>query len=87
MDQDRPNRESNMEPAEGARDNARGSELPPESFGEGGGITNRPIEEETRNQEQVPPRGQRKEVERQTVDEERENPTLPGDDAQLRTEI
>ena len=43
-----PNRAANMEPAEGTRENA-------------GGISNRPLEEETNNQERVPPRGESKE--------------------------
>jgi hypothetical protein len=89
MQEERPNRESNQEPAEGSPGGTtRESQLPPESFGEGGGITNRPIEEETRNQDRVPPRGGRKEdVERETPDGAQENPVLPGDDARTRTEI
>ena len=43
-----PNRAANMEPAEESRENA-------------GGISNRPLEEETNNQERVPPRGETKE--------------------------
>jgi hypothetical protein len=45
----------------------RDSELPPESFGEqemaneGGGISNRPLDEEQERQENLPPRGERRE--------------------------
>jgi hypothetical protein len=35
----------------------------------GGGIANRPIEEETQTQENVPRRGERKDVEREMPDE------------------
>ena len=44
---DIPNQAANKEPAEGSRENA-------------GGITNRPLEEERKNQERVPPRGEAK---------------------------
>jgi hypothetical protein len=44
------------------------SELPPESFGQGerghdqgGGISNRPVDEEQGRQENLPPRGERRE--------------------------
>jgi hypothetical protein len=81
-EQDSPNRESNMEKAEGSREavNAdlagnqasRGSamkndesELPEEAVGQAddpaGGISNRPLDEEQERQEQVPPRGERRE--------------------------
>jgi hypothetical protein len=92
-EQERPNRESNMEPAEGSRENTnvdddlagnqggrgtstmhnneRGeaqSELPPATFGadeedsdSAGGISNRPLEEEQGRQENLPPRGERRE--------------------------
>jgi hypothetical protein len=54
-DTDRPNRQSNMEKAEGdrpeaSRDAERGQ----------AGITNRPLEQEKDNQERVPDRGERK---------------------------
>ena len=54
-DTDRPNRQSNMEKAEGDRASA-------EQYDERGeaGITNRPIDEEIDNQERVPDRGERK---------------------------
>jgi hypothetical protein len=42
-----PNQASNKEKAEGSRDS-------------GGGITNRPLDEEQQNQERVPPRGETK---------------------------
>jgi hypothetical protein len=64
VDEDRPNQASNKEKAEGSRENVNvnpESELPESSFGEsGGGITNRPLEEEEQNQDRVPPRGERK---------------------------
>jgi len=48
-DPNMPNQAANKEPAEGSRETV------------GGGITNRPIEEEKKNQERVPPRGDNKE--------------------------
>jgi hypothetical protein len=67
-----PNRASNQEKAEGSRETIE------ENAPEGGGITNRPLEEERDEQHSLPPRGESK---------TRENPTLPDDDATLRTEI
>jgi hypothetical protein len=64
-DQDTPTRSSNMEKAEGDRDTvtdtdtSRRSEWG-EGTSEGGGITNRPLGEEVENQQEVPPRGDRK---------------------------
>jgi hypothetical protein len=64
-DQDRPNRASNMEKAEGDRntladtDTSRRSESG-EGTSEGGGITNRPLGEENGTQHEVPERGDRK---------------------------
>jgi hypothetical protein len=68
-DQDMPNRQSNMEPAEGSRGNSgeRGqgstgernnmdSEAPRSS--NSGGITNRPLDRERCEQERLPERGQ-----------------------------
>ena len=55
-DQSAPNDASAMEKAEGSRDNVqdgRGGQR-------GAGITNRPIDEERKEQESVPPRGVRK---------------------------
>lgn len=77
-DQTTPNRASNKEKAEGSRDRTSqggSSEVPPAAFGEkgseqGSGISNRPIDEEQERQENLPPRGERrdddqhKEVER-----------------------
>ena len=51
-DRTEPNRASNKEPAEGSRDNVNV---------EGVGITNRPIEEEQREQQNLPPRGRNRE--------------------------
>ena len=56
-DQDTPNRSSNMEKAEGDRDDA--PEARYEERG-GAGITNRPLEEEVETQKEVPPRGESK---------------------------
>ena len=49
-----PNPASTQEQAEGSRDAAQGSAQ------HGAGITNRPIERERREQDEVPPRGTRK---------------------------
>lgn len=73
MDQDRndqipANRPENKEPAEGSRETTGASD-------EAGGITNRPLETEEREQEEVPPRGRTKEE------------ALPEDDATLKTKI
>jgi hypothetical protein len=48
---DVPNRASNQEQAEGSRENINE---------EGGGISNRPIEEEQQEQQNLPPRGSSK---------------------------
>ena len=53
MEQDRPNQAANKEPAEGSRENAGASD-------NAGGITNRPLDREEKEQEQVPPRGEAK---------------------------
>jgi hypothetical protein len=47
------------EPAEGSRDNVN-IEQPSTGSERGGGITNRPIEEEQREQQNLPPRGEAK---------------------------
>ena len=47
-----PNEQSRRQPAEGSRENV--------NTGEESGITNRPIEEEQRDQQNLPPRGERK---------------------------
>jgi len=65
-DQDMPNRQSNMEPAEGSRSNVRGSGAEGErnrpehesSRGNSGGITNRPLDRELSEQDNLPERGQ-----------------------------
>jgi hypothetical protein len=49
-DLDRPNQASNKEPAENSRENA-------------GGITNRPLDREIHEQDEVPPRGRTKDEE------------------------
>jgi hypothetical protein len=50
---DMPNRSSNMEQAEGSRENVRSGD-------NSGGITNRPLEREQQEQERLPDRGQAK---------------------------
>lgn len=45
-----PNRASNMEPAEGSRDTSKDER-------NSGGITNRPLDQEQHEQEQLPDRG------------------------------
>jgi hypothetical protein len=61
-----PNRAANVEKAEGSREETEsgvGSEVPPEAFGEqeeGGGISNRPLDEEVDRHERVPARGERR---------------------------
>ncbi len=69
-EQSRPNRAANQEQAEGSRENIPTSrpgganpssnDAPTSGSDEGGGITNRPLEEEQSNQAAVPPRGQNK---------------------------
>jgi hypothetical protein len=62
--EDMPNRSSNMEPAEGSREsvNNRSSESDSSSQGpgtaHGGGISNRSLDRERCEQEQVPDRGE-----------------------------
>jgi hypothetical protein len=73
MNQDRKdqvpaNRPENKEPAEGSRDTVGATD-------NAGGITNRPLDREEREQEEVPPRGRTKEE------------ALPEDDATLKTKI
>ena len=56
-DQDTPTRSSNMEKAEGDREDAPETRYEP---GGGAGITNRPLDEEIENQKEVPARGDAK---------------------------
>ncbi len=84
MNQDRNdqipgNRPENKEPAEGSRDTVGATD-------NAGGITNRPLETEEREQEQVPPRGQRKDEARNATGSDRD-PAMPRDDATLKTQI
>lgn len=84
MNQDRNdqipgNRPENKEPAEGSRDTTGAAD-------EAGGITNRPLEREEREQEEVPPRGQRKDEARNATGSD-EDPAMPQDDATLKTQI
>ena len=51
QDDTMPNRSSNMEQAEGSRDTVR------DNMEQGGGITNRSLDEEMNQQEQLPGRG------------------------------
>jgi hypothetical protein len=78
--QDSPNQNANKEPAEGSRDTVRGNlgadrearprdvgernEYPRDDGDQGGGITNRPLDRELKEQSQVPPRGQTKDEDR-----------------------
>jgi hypothetical protein len=57
-DQDIPSRASNMEKAEGDREEAPENRY--EERGKGAGITNRPLGEEIENQKEVPARGDSK---------------------------
>ena len=86
-DTDMPTRSLNMEPAEGSRETVRESEkdLGTSSdramFSErvssnSGGITNRPLDREESEQEQLPERGRSK-----------SDPVMPADDATLNTKI
>ncbi|HWT46173.1 MAG TPA: hypothetical protein VN085_09415 [Vicinamibacterales bacterium] len=62
-DKNTPNRASNMERAEGDRDTALTNERTDDRADEGAahpGITNRSDDEESNNQQRVPPRGDRK---------------------------
>ncbi|HTL45994.1 MAG TPA: hypothetical protein VL262_16775 [Vicinamibacterales bacterium] len=62
-DKNTPNRASNMERAEGDRDTALTNERTDDRTDEGAahpGITNRSDDEESNNQQRVPPRGDRK---------------------------
>lgn len=56
-DQDTPTRSSNMEKAEGNREDAPETRYEER---EGAGITNRPLAEEIENQKEVPARGDAK---------------------------
>ena len=56
-DQDTPTRSSNMEKAEGDRDDAPETRY---EQGSGAGITNRPLGEEIEEQKEVPARGDAK---------------------------
>ena len=66
MDQDRPNQNANKEPAEGSRETTDANQGGANERGgqHGGGITNRPLQREQREQEEVPPRGKTKDEER-----------------------
>jgi hypothetical protein len=55
-DLNKPNQNANKEQAEGSRDTAVGGQNRDQA-GQGGGITNRPLDREQREQEEVPPRG------------------------------
>ncbi len=55
LDETIPNRAANQEKAEGSRENVN---IP--TGDQGGGITNRPLQQERREQQSVPPRGENK---------------------------
>ena len=61
MEQDRPNQAANKEPAEGSRENAGADDR-------AGGITNRPLDREREEQEDVPPRGRAKDENQSDAD-------------------
>ena len=86
-DTDMPTRSSNMEPAEGSRETVResGKDLGTSSdramyservSSNSGGITNRPLDREESEQEELPERGRTK-----------SDPVMPADDATLKTKI
>jgi hypothetical protein len=60
---DAPNAASMKEPAEGSRENVNvpGGADDSKGGGNAGGITNRPLDEEKREQAELPPRGNAKE--------------------------
>jgi len=64
-DSDMPSRASNMEPAEGSRETVQ-------SGGEASGITNRGLERERQEQEELPPRGRARSESSPEFDEESE---------------
>lgn len=55
-----PGERSEQDPAEGSRETVNESERMNQNESVEGGITNRPIEEEQREQQNLPPRGERK---------------------------
>ena len=59
-DQNTPTRNSNMEKAEGDREDENAPETRYDEERGGAGITNRPLDEEIENQEEVPARGESK---------------------------
>ena len=63
MDQDKPNQNANKEPAEGSRETVQANQQRANQGGgqRAAGITNRPLEHEQKEQQEVPPRGQTKE--------------------------
>jgi hypothetical protein len=63
---DRPNQNANKEPAEGSRETVgTGDERGQRGSAQhGAGITNRPLGREQKEQDEVPPRGQTKDEER-----------------------
>ena len=86
-DTDMPTRSSNMEPAEGSRETVDkdGKDLGTSSdramyservSSNAGGISNRPLDREESEQEQLPDRGRTK-----------SDPVMPADDATLKTKI
>ena len=63
-DLDRPNQNANKEPAEGSRETVRDDDADVNRGDQGGGITNRPLGREQKEQSEVPPRGKTKDEER-----------------------
>jgi hypothetical protein len=74
----RPNRASNMERAEGDRETALANDRSDDRTDEGAahpGITNRSDEEESTNQQRVPPRGNSR------------DPAMPDEESTINTKI
>lgn len=82
-DRNMPNPASGKAKAEGDRDV---TERYDRTTGEGGGITNRPLEEEVANQDELPERGRTKREEHRR-EEQSTDPALPSNDPTLKTKI
>jgi hypothetical protein len=91
-EQDMPDRKSRMEKAEGDREIVAANLR--DDRDEGGGITNRPLDEERENQERLPDRGESKPGAHAGGTSERarekghdRDPVMPKNDETLRTDI
>ena len=74
QDVDRPNPNANKEPAEGSRETVDANQQPDDrgNAQPGAGITNRPLERERKEQQEIPPRGKTKDEERNESEERNE---------------